>query len=108
MKAVFGKIVLAAGLAVLLLMTGCATTEDKKAQADQDAVCASLDANHDGKITQEEFVACAKDKKQASESFNKLDSGKKGYLTYDDVRRQYILLPPEISMMGANRTRPFR
>lgn len=107
MKVSLGKIVMGAGLAALLL-AGCATTADKQTQADREAVCASLDANKDGKITQEEFVACANDKKQAAESFNKLDGSKKGYLTYDDVGRQYQLLPPEISMMSPNRTRPFR
>ena len=107
MKVVLGKIVLAAGLAALLV-AGCATTEDKQAQADRDNLCANLDVNHDGKITKEEFVARATDKNKAAEIFDKCDSGKKGYLTYDDVRRQYILLPPEIGMMAPGATRPFR
>ena len=107
MKVVLGKIVLAAGLAALLT-TGCATPQNQKAHAERDALCAALDANHDGKITKEEFVARATDKNKAAEIFDTCDSGKKGYLTYDDVQRQYQLLPPEISMMGPNRTRPFR
>ena len=107
MKIQSGIIALALLLAALLI-GGCATTEDKKAQADIDALCASLDLNQDGKITKEEFVARATDKKKAAEIFDTCDSGKKGYLTYDDVRQQYQLLPPEIGMMGPGATRPFR
>jgi hypothetical protein len=107
MKGFSGKILLVAGLAALL-MTGCATTEDKQAQADRDALCAALDANRDGKVTKEEFSACANDKKQAADLFEKLDSGKKGHLTYDEVWGQRVLLPPEISMMSPAITRPFR
>jgi Ca2+-binding EF-hand superfamily protein len=107
MKIQSGIIALALLLAALL-MGGCATTEEKKAQAERDALCASLDLNRDGKITKEEFVARATDKNKAAEIFDKCDSGKKGFLTYGDVQSQYILLPPEITMMPAGSTRPFR
>jgi Ca2+-binding EF-hand superfamily protein len=106
MKVILGKFMLAAGLAALL-MTGCATTEDKQAQTDRDALCAGLDANRDGKITKEEFVARATDKNKAAEIFDKCDSAKQGYLTYDEVWRQRGLLPPEVIMMSPG-IRPFR
>jgi Ca2+-binding EF-hand superfamily protein len=93
-----GKIALALWLAALLL-AGCATPQDKQAQADRDALCAALDTDKDGKITQEEFIAQATDKAKALEVFEKCDSGKKGYLTYNEVWRQRVLLPPEISMI---------
>ena len=102
-----GQIVFVAGLAALLV-SGCATPQDQKAQAERDALCSSLDANRDGKITKEEFMARATDKNKASEVFEKCDSGKKGYLTYDDAWRDRAMLPPEISMMPSSITRPFR
>ena len=93
-----GKIALALCLAALL-MAGCATPQDKQAQADRDALCAALDADKDGKITKEEFMAKTNDKAMGLKVFEKCDTGKKGYLTYDEVWRQRVLLPPEISMM---------
>ena len=45
-------IIALATLLAALLMAGCATTEDKKAQTDRDALCSVLDTNHDGKISQ--------------------------------------------------------
>jgi Ca2+-binding EF-hand superfamily protein len=98
MKVVLGKMLLVLLLAALL-MAGCATPQEKQAQADRDALCAALDTDKDGKITKEEFVARATDKNKAAEVFDKCDSGKKGYLTYDDVWAQRTMLPPEISMM---------
>ena len=80
-------------------MAGCATPQDKQAQADKDAVCAALDTDQDGKITKEEFMAKTNDKAKAAEIFDKCDSGKKGYLTYDEVWSRRVMLPPEISMM---------
>ena len=97
MKIKSGKIALALWLAALMIAS-CATPQDKQAQADRDAVCAALDANKDGKVTKEEFVARSTDKNKAAEIFDKCDTGKKGYLTYDEVWRQRVLLPPEISM----------
>jgi Ca2+-binding EF-hand superfamily protein len=91
-----------------LLMAGCATTQDQGPKAEKDALCSDLDANHDGKITKEEFLARATDKSKASEIFEKCDSGKKGYLTYDEVWRQRVMLPPEIIMMSPPVVRQFR
>jgi Ca2+-binding EF-hand superfamily protein len=97
MKIHSGRIALALWLAALL-MAGCATPQDRQTQSDRDALCAVLDTNHDGKITKEEFMAKTNDKAKALEVFEKCDTGKKGYLTYDEVWRQRVLLPPEISM----------
>jgi len=98
MKIQSGRIALALWLAALL-MAGCATPQDKQAQADRNALCSALDTDRDGKVTKEEFVGRATDKNQAAEIFDKCDTGKKGHLTYDDVWRQRVMLPPEISMM---------
>jgi Ca2+-binding EF-hand superfamily protein len=77
-------------------MAGCATTEDKKARADHDALCAALDTDRDGKITKEEFMARTNDKNKGLEVFEQCDSDKKGYLTYDEIWTRRLMLPPEL------------
>ena len=67
-----------------LLMAGCATTEDKQAQVDRDALGSVLDTDKDGKITQEEFMAKTSDKAKGLEVYEQCDTSKKGYLTYDE------------------------
>ena len=96
MKIQSGRIALALSLAALL-MAGCATPQDKQAQADRDALCAVLDTNKDGKITKEEFMARTTDKAKALEVFEKCDTGKKGYLTYDEIWTQRMMFPPELN-----------
>jgi Ca2+-binding EF-hand superfamily protein len=96
-------------LAILLaasLMTGCATTEDKKAQSDKEALCSVLDTNHDGKISKEEFMARTSDKAKGLEVYEKCDPGKKGYLTYDEVWSQRMVLPPELVITTPPPVRP--
>ena len=85
-----------------LLLAGCATPQDKQAQADRDALCAVLDTDKDGKITKEEFMAKTTDKAKGLEVYEKCDTGKKGYLTYDEFwsqrrcchRNSIITTPP--------------
>ena len=105
MKIQAGKIALALWLAALL-MAGCATPQDKQAQADRDALCAVLDTNKDGKITKEEFMAKATDKAKALEVFEKCDTSKKGYLTYDEIGSQRMMLPPELIITTPPVVRP--
>jgi hypothetical protein len=102
-----GKIALALWLAALL-MAGCATPQDKQAHADRDAFCAVLDTNHDGKITKEEFMAQANDKTKALEVYEKCDTSKKGYLTYDEFWTQRPMLPPELIITTPPLARPVR
>jgi hypothetical protein len=107
MKIYAGKIALALLLAALLV-AGCATPQDKQAQADRDAVCAVLDSNGDGKISKEEFMAKANDKAMALEVFEKCDTGKKGYLTYDEFWTQRTMVPPELLITTPPVLRPAR
>jgi Ca2+-binding EF-hand superfamily protein len=95
------------GLAALL-MAGCATTEDKKAQADRNALCSALDTNQDGKISKEEFMARTSDKAKGLEVFEKCDTGKKGYLTYDEFWTQRMMYPPEVLITTPPLVRPVR
>ena len=102
-----GKIALALWLAALLL-AGCATPQDKQAQAERDALCAVLDTDKDGKITQEAFMAKTNDKAKGLEVYEKCDTGKKGYLTYDELWGQRMMLPPELIITTPPLVRPLQ
>jgi hypothetical protein len=95
-------------LLAALWMAGCATTEDKKAQSDKEALCAVLDTNQDGKITKEEFMARTSDKAKGLKVFEQCDTGKKGYLTYDEVWSQRLIIPPEIMFYTPPVVKPVR
>ena len=105
MKIHAGIIALALLLAALLL-AGCATPQDKQAQADRDALCAVLDTDKDGRITKEEFMAKTSDKAKGLEVYEKCDTGKKGYLTYDEFWSQRMMLPPELIITTPPLVRP--
>jgi len=107
MKIRSGRIALVLGLAALL-MAGCATPQDKQAQAEKDALCSVLDTNRDGKISKEEFMAKTSDKNKGLEVFQKCDVGNKGHLTYDEIWSQRMMLPPEITMTPPPTIRPVR
>ena len=107
MKIRSGRIALVFMLAALL-MAGCATPQDKQAQAEKDALCSALDTNRDGKISKEEFMARVTDKNKGLEVFQKCDVGNKGHLTYDEIWSQRMLLPPEITMTPPPTLRPVR
>jgi hypothetical protein len=92
----------------LFLVMGCATTQDEKSKAETAALCGALDVNHTGKITKEAFMARATDKNKALEVYNKCDTGKKGYMTYDELMRNRLILPPEIYMTPPPLVRPTR
>ena len=107
MKMIGGGVALAMGLAVLV-MTGCASTQDQKPQMDDQELCAVLDTNHDGKITKEEFMARATDKNKALEVYQKCDTDNKGYLTYDELINRRFMIPPEIYMTPPPKLKPRR
>jgi len=101
-------IIALATLLSALLMAGCATTENQKTQTDRDAVCSVLDTNRDGKITPEEFMARTNDKNKGLEVYQKCDTGNKGYLTYDELWNQRMMLPPELTITTPPLVRPVR
>jgi hypothetical protein len=107
MKKRAGSIALALWLAVLL-MAGCATPQDKQAQADREALCAVLDTDKDGRITKEEFMAKTSDKVKGLEVFEQCDTGHKGYLTYDEIWSQRTMLPPELTITTPPLVQPVR
>jgi Ca2+-binding EF-hand superfamily protein len=95
-------------LLAALLMAGCATPQEKQAQSGKDALCAVLDTNRDGKISKEEFLARTNDKAKGLEVFEKCDTGKKGYLTYDEFWTQRMMFPPELMIYTPPVVRPVR
>jgi len=97
-----------ATLLATLWMSGCATTEDKKAQTDRDALCSVLDTDKDGKITKEEFMARTNDKNKGLEVFQKCDADKNEHLTYDEVWKNRMMLPPELLITTPPLVRPVR
>jgi Ca2+-binding EF-hand superfamily protein len=101
-------IIALATLLAALLMAGCATTEDKQAQADRDQLCSALDTNHDGKITPAEFMARTNNKNKGLKVFQECDTGNKGYLTYDELWNQRMMLPPELTITTPPVVRPVR
>ena len=90
------SIVLIIGI-VAVLITGCATTQDHQTAADRE-LCAALDTDQDGRISQEEFMARATDKEKALKVFEKCDVGHKGYLTYDEFISQRSMIPPVLNI----------
>ena len=46
-------------------------------------------------------MAKATDKAKALEVFEKCDTGKKGYLTYDKIEFQRMMFPPELIILHA-------
>jgi hypothetical protein len=100
------SMVLLAGI-VASLITGCATTQDKQMAADRN-LCAVLDTNKDGRISQEEFMARATDKDKALEVFQKCDTGHKGYLTYDEFNAPPPMMPPTLNITPWPVLRPVR
>jgi hypothetical protein len=93
---------------VAMLITGCATTQDKQAAAADRQLCAALDTNKDRRISKEEFMARATDKEKALQVFEKCDTGQKGYLTYDEFISQQPIIPPTLNITPWQVLRPVR
>jgi Ca2+-binding EF-hand superfamily protein len=107
MKIQSGRIALAL-LFAACLTAGCATPQDRQAQAERDALCAVLDTDKDGRITKEEFMAKTTDKAKGLEVYEKCDTSKKGYLTYDEFWSRRTTLPPELITTTPPLVRPAR
>jgi Ca2+-binding EF-hand superfamily protein len=69
-------------LALILGVSGLCLAQDDAAAPKGAKAFSMMDANGDGKITKEEFLAAAQ--KRAEARFAKLDKDSKGYLTKED------------------------
>ena len=75
-------------LSALLLSASFATAADKTDKADPEAIFKKLDANNDGSVTKEEYMAskkAQKDTDKAGKHFDKLDANKDGKLTKEEM-----------------------
>lgn len=85
------KFILLVGVAVVLVLTGWALAQGKSAQGGQGAPMTgcqgrfdSLDADHDGKITLEEFNAVPHHRGNAEQAFKAMDRDGNGTLSKDE------------------------
>jgi Ca2+-binding EF-hand superfamily protein len=75
-------------LSALLLSASFATAADKSDKANPEAIFKKLDANNDGSVTKEEYLAskkAQKDTNKAGKRFDKLDANKDGKLSKEEM-----------------------
>jgi len=72
-----------AALALILGLSGAALAQDDAMPAKGDKAFSKLDANGDGKVTKEEFLAASQ--KRAEARYAKLDPTGKGYVTKEEL-----------------------
>ena len=80
-------------LTLALQLSSCASTTPQMQTSGGNfaALCRNIDANHDGKISREEFLAAAKNKEEAATIFDMCDVDKQGSVTYDQASRDNML-----------------
>ncbi len=71
-------------------LLGCTSTPervvpDEGFRVDVGAICSVIDKNPEGKIDKQQFCTYFKDKDQAGQTFDSLDTKKRGYITKEDV-----------------------
>jgi Ca2+-binding EF-hand superfamily protein len=88
MNRTFFKLVLLLGLATTFLIAGKAFAQLQGGQGSPRLSCQdrfdTLDANHDGKLTLEEFMATPHHRGNPEEMFKTMDVNGKGYVTKEE------------------------
>ena len=90
----------------VLWLTGCATSTPERVIPDQGfrvdvgAVCSAVETSPEGKMEKQEFCTYFKDKAQAEQAYNLLDTEHKGYVTREDVRKKQEALDEVIRLTG--------
>ena len=83
---------------------GCASSPQERVIAvqgfrvDVAAVCSAVDQNPAGKMNKQEFCRYFKDQEGAAETFDALDTTKKGYITKEDVVKKQEALDQVIRL----------
>jgi Ca2+-binding EF-hand superfamily protein len=79
-------------MAVVVLLSGCATTETQASRKDYESLCAALDKDRKGTISKQEFVSGAKDQKEAAKLFQLCDTNQDKMLSFEEYQRNQLLI----------------
>jgi len=95
-------------VAVLVLLGGCAATQPQASAKDYQSLCAALDQDRDGKISQQEFHSGVMDKQEAARLFQLCDTDKDGYLSLEEYHNQKLAIHNLIELTPVPLVRPVR
>jgi hypothetical protein len=90
----------------VLWLTGCAASTPERVIPDQGfrvdvgAVCSAVEQSPEGKMDKQQFCTYFRDKVQAEQAYNSLDTEHKGYVTREDVRKKQEALDEVIRLTG--------
>ena len=73
-------------LLAVILITGCAASPEPVTRSDFEELCQAL-GKTDGKISKEDLLAAAQNKKRAEKIFDLCEKNKEGLLTVDEAER---------------------
>jgi uncharacterized protein YbcV (DUF1398 family) len=79
-------------VATAVLLSGCAAPQPSAERQDYESLCAALDKDRSGTLSQEEFTSGAKDKKEAEKLFQLCDTNQDKQLTFEEYQRQQRLI----------------
>jgi len=68
----------------VLLITGCASTQEYQLPFEKKALFNALDQNKDGKLSLDEFSSLSEDRNTIEDYFKRLDRNNDGFLTPDE------------------------
>jgi PBP1b-binding outer membrane lipoprotein LpoB len=95
-------------VAVTVLLGGCAATQPQASKKDYESLCAALDQDRKGKISQQDFISGAKDKQQAARLFQLCDTNKDGYLSLEEYHNNKLAIDNLIELTPPPVVRPAR
>ena len=91
---------------IMVWLMGCAASTPERVIPDQGfrvdvgAVCSAVEQSPEGKMDKQQFCTYFRDKVQAEQAYNSLDTEHKGYVTREDVRKKQEALDEVIRLTG--------
>jgi hypothetical protein len=91
---------------IMVWLMGCAASTQERVIPDQGfrvdvgAVCSAVEQSPEGKMDKQQFCTYFRDKVQAEQAYNLLDTEHKGYVTREDVRKKQEALDEVIRLTG--------